>query len=244
MENKWFGKPPTVDNIILDPKFPCGELDGYHIKESELNLVREIVSFIAFFGRELRNVELDKMIERFNGAVPIDDASVLPPGDGIASVGGHTDNPAEDIETVAKIAVLMKHIIDNVDKVAEDLTEGGEEHFQEVTRERTRKLRARIEHFGRNITDPDMRVGYGDKHDSNSCGCPNCAEPHGDETDIEKFMKRVMDATREMGKRTAAERKHGAKGPVTPEPKAKDDAMPSKADIEAALRKMSEGLKF
>ena len=238
MDNKWFGPPRKVDDIVLDPKFPCGELDGYHITEQELGLVREIVSFIAFFGAELRDIHLDKMIERFNSSVPVDDASLLPPGDGIASVGTHTDNPAEDIETIAKISVLMRRIIDNVDKVAADLAEGGEEHFKEVSRDRAQKLRTRIEHFGRNITDPNMKVGYGYKEKAKPCKCGNCAEGSGN--DIEDFMQRVMEATRSMGQGVAAKR---ATAPPSDQPaKQKDDGMPSKAEIEVMLKKMSEGL--
>jgi hypothetical protein len=210
-DNKWLKDPPPVDGLRFEPKFPCSDANGYHITESELELFRCILTFIAEFRDAILQTDLSATLRRFNNSVPIDDATLIPPGDGIASLGPHTDNPGEDIETVARISALMRHMCEAVEEQKDSYAKMSDEEYAKERDRRIAGMRNRLRTFARNIDTSKFTVSNGNP--VGKCDCDECLEAyrnHGisehsrDPIDVAAVaMARQMDIEREerLGRR-------------------------------------------
>lgn len=229
MDTPRIPKPPNVDNIEFNPQFPCDNTSGYHITQQELMLISAIVDFIGFFAKDLRETSLDKTLERFSRAATIDDASLVPAGDGIASYGPHTDNPAEDLVTVARIAKLMQHVVVTVDAQNAELRKMSQEDYDKEKSRRISNLRERVDRFARNMNHDVMGLGT---PGTGKCACEKCRGGKSSTDVMANALEKYMD-----GKRRGHDGHAAGKTPVL------GDALNmTKGDMDKLLSDMAKAL--
>lgn len=167
--------PPNVDSISFNPKFKCGPMAGYQLSEIEVAGIRTLVDFIVGYKDMFRTIDLTKVLARLENSLPMDDASLLSPGDALLSLGEHSSNPLEDIVTIARIWKLASHIINEADASYEELLAMDEEEALKDVREMAEESERRRAHFARNLNSNTQlnsgiggRVGKGNYFDQQS----------------------------------------------------------------------------
>ena len=201
-----YGTPPKVDDISFDPKIKCNEMSGYHLTATEVECIGRLIGFVTSMKENLRSVDLSKTLQRMENSMPIDDASLLSPGDAIISLGDHTTNPLEDVITLAKIWRVMAWVIGNAEDDFDKLMANGPEYAEQEMLKMANDTERRRAHFARNVKG-NMRVGgglhlYDGNHDPDSCPICRFREENGEEPTTEQaidIIKNLLGKMKEFG---------------------------------------------
>jgi hypothetical protein len=201
-----YGKPPQVDGYDFNPKIKCNEMSGYHLTSTEVRCVSALINFMTRMKDELRGVDLEKTLRRLENSTPIDDASLVSPGDAIISLGDHTTNPLEDMISMAKIWTLMSWMITNAEDDFNKIMAQGREKAEKDMLEFAESSERRRKHFARNIKG-NMRLGGGShsldsEHEPDDC--PICQFREANDgreptpSEAVDMLKKLLDASEDL----------------------------------------------
>jgi hypothetical protein len=205
-------KAPKVDDIVLDPKHPCTEMSGYRMSHDEIDAIRMVVNSVMDMRDALSGVDFVATIARINNDIPIDDASLLQPGDGIVSLvlneAAPDKNPLDDLELVAKIATLCQHMIESVEESFEKMVALSDSEREAQLKGMADRLIKRRNYFARNIDKDKYAVSH-PALDGDRCQCRECLESRPT-SHIDDLNRVVEKAKRGMESGSAVNRMRDA----------------------------------